>query len=124
MKFTDSHNVVLVANVMTLKTQAMAMMAAVALCAASAQAAVSVLGDANLDERVDAVDASAILREYASLSTSQGTTFTDPQQKINADVNKDKKVDAKDASLVLSFYAFLSTGGSGSMEDWLATQAG
>lgn len=84
MKFTDSHNVVLVANVMTLKTQAMAMMAAVALCAASAQAAVSVLGDANLDERVD----------------------------------------AKDASLVLSFYAFLSTGGSGSMEDWLATQAG
>lgn len=39
-------------------------------------------------------------------------------------VNKDKKVDAKDASLVLSFYAFLSTGGSGSMEDWLATQAG
>ncbi|MBR1587011.1 MAG: hypothetical protein IJ658_01680, partial [Kiritimatiellae bacterium] len=81
------------------------------------------LGDVNLDDYVDASDASLILAEYASQSTSQGTTFTDPQQKINADVNGNGVVDAIDASVTLGFYSFLSTGGSGRMEDWLADSA-
>ena len=81
------------------------------------------LGDVNFDDHVDASDASLILAEYASQSTSQGTTFTDPQQKINADVNGNGVVDAIDASVTLAFYSFLSTGGSGIMEDWLADSA-
>ena len=81
------------------------------------------LGDVNFDDHVDASDASLILAEYASQSTSQGTTFTDPQQKINADVNGNGVVDAIDASVTLGFNSFLSTGGSGIMEDWLADSA-
>ena len=95
--------------------------AALAAGAAAAPAGTAILGDVNLDLRVTAKDASWMLAEYASQSTSQGTTFTDPQQKINADVDGNGVVDAVDAGLALGFYSFLSTGGSGSMEDWLAT---
>ena len=78
------------------------------------------IGDVNFDLRVDAKDASWMLAEYASQSTSQGTTFTDPQQKINADVDGNGVVDAVDAGLALVFYSYLSTGGEGTMEEWLA----
>ena len=94
--------------------------ATMAAWALAASAVTDILGDVNFDDRVDAKDASWMLAEYASQSTSQGTTFTDPQQKINADVNGNGVVDAIDASVTLAFYSFLSTGGSGRMEDWLA----
>ncbi len=77
------------------------------------------LGDVNLDGAVDAKDASAVLAEYAALSTGKESTFTE-QQKKNADVNFDGAANATDASKILAFYSFLSTGGSGRMEDWLA----
>lgn len=77
------------------------------------------LGDVNLDGAVDAKDASAVLAEYAALSTGKESTFTE-QQKKNADVNFDGAANAADASKILAFYSFLSTGGSGRMEDWLA----
>lgn len=82
------------------------------------EAAAGKLGDANLDDAVDAKDASAVLAEYARLSTSKPSEFNE-QQNINSDVNFDGTVDAKDSSLILAFYSFLSTGGSGTMEDWL-----
>jgi len=90
---------------------------------ASPARAQGLLGDVNLDDYVDSSDASLILAEYASQSTSQGTTFTDPQQKINADVNGNGVVDAIDASVTLAFYDFLSSGGSGRMEDWLTVNS-
>ena len=78
------------------------------------------LGDANLDGKVDSSDASAVLGEYSELATSGNTTFKKPQQKINADVNFDNKIDSKDASDILAYYSFLSTGGKGTMENWIA----
>ena len=67
------------------------------------------LGDANLDGKVDSSDASAVLGEYSELATSGNTTFKKPQQKINADVNFDNKIDSKDASLMLGMYAYNAT---------------
>lgn len=75
------------------------------------------LGDANEDGKVDAKDASAILAEYAMMSTRGDSTFTDNQRNA-ADVNKDGKTDAKDASCILAYYAYISTGGLDSMEKW------
>jgi hypothetical protein len=95
--------------------------ATMAAWALAASAVTDILGDVNFDDRVDAKDASWMLAEYASQSTSQGTTFTDPQQKINADVDGNGVVDAVDAGLALRFYFHLSTGGEGTMEEWLAT---
>ena len=97
--------------------------ATMAAWALAASAVTDILGDVNFDDRVDSSDASLILAEYASQSTSQGTTFTDPQQKINADVNGNGVVDAIDASVTLAFYDFLSSGGSGRMEDWLTVNS-
>lgn len=69
-----------------------------------------ILGDVNDDGMVDATDASAVLAEYANLSTGGGGTFSD-NQKSAGDVNFDNMIDATDASQILSFYAYLSTGG-------------
>ena len=78
------------------------------------------LGDANLDKKVDSSDASAVLGEYSELATSGKSTFTVFQQKKNADVNFDGKIDSKDASDILAYYSFCSTGGKGTMEEWIA----
>ena len=78
------------------------------------------LGDANLDGKVDAKDASLVLAEYSLLSTGAEGTFEDQQFK-NGDVNFDSKIDAKDASKILAYYSYLSTGGSDIMEEWVKT---
>ena len=65
-------------------------------------------GDINNDGDTDAVDATAILEEYASLSTHSGTTLTDEEVK-KADINYDGIVDANDATQVLMYYAYRST---------------
>ncbi|MDE6832747.1 MAG: hypothetical protein K2J39_00650 [Ruminococcus sp.] len=68
---------------------------------------------------VDAVDATAVLVEYANLSTSGNETFSS-EQKSAGDVNSDNMIDAVDASMILSFYAYLSTGGTESdMSKWI-----
>ncbi len=87
------------------------------------KSAVSALafGDVNGDEKVDAKDASAILAEYAKLSTNAPSGFTD-EQNTAADVNKDTKVDAKDASAILGYYSYISTGGNDSLEAFLAAK--
>lgn len=65
-------------------------------------------GDVNGDGFIDAVDASAVLAEYASVSTSGKRYFTDDQFAA-ADLNKDGFTDAVDASGILAEYARLQT---------------
>ncbi|MDE6780445.1 MAG: D-alanyl-D-alanine carboxypeptidase family protein [Ruminococcus sp.] len=78
------------------------------------------MGDVNNDGFVDAVDATSILIEYASLSTDGKSTFSDAEKK-SADINNDGMIDAVDASNVLTYYAYASTGGQLSMEEWINT---
>ena len=67
------------------------------------------LGDVNEDGKVDSVDASLVLAEYALIQTGGDLTFTE-KQKNAADVNKDGKTDSSDASKILEYYAAISTG--------------
>ncbi|MDE6833595.1 MAG: leucine-rich repeat protein [Ruminococcus sp.] len=78
------------------------------------------LGDVNSDGFVDAVDATDILIEYATLSTSGISTFT-TEQKPSADINSDGEINAVDASYILAYYAYLSTGDGVklNMSEWL-----
>ncbi len=68
------------------------------------------LGDVNKDGLIDAVDASEVLGEYASLSTDGVSTFTIEQTNA-ANINMDEYTDAVDASAILDYYAYLSTNG-------------
>lgn len=68
------------------------------------------IGDVNADSVIDASDASAVLKEYAALSTGSDSTFTN-EQKAAGDVNGDSIIDASDASTILRYYAYRSTGG-------------
>ena len=68
------------------------------------------MGDVNNDSIVDAVDASLVLSEYASLSTEQGSTFS-TEEKYSANINMDEFIDAVDATAILGYYAYISTGG-------------
>ena len=78
-----------------------------------------ILGDVNDDGYVNAVDASDILAEYASLSSGNPRRFTE-RQVMAADVDRNGVTDAVDASSVLAFYAYLSGGGGlADMRDWL-----
>lgn len=69
------------------------------------------LGDANCDEVVDSSDASAVLAEYALISTGADAEFT-RKQRIFADINLDGAVDSSDASMILEKYAKEATGGA------------
>jgi len=70
------------------------------------------MGDVNNDGFVDAVDASAVLAEYASLSGGGSGSFTDDMKKA-ADIDGNGITDAVDASNILAYYAFLSSGEEG-----------
>ena len=65
-------------------------------------------GDIDGDGFIDANDSTAILVEYASLSTKGETTLTE-EENLKADVNYDGAVDASDATTVSMYYAYLST---------------
>ncbi len=65
-------------------------------------------GDINLDDVVDASDASLALVEYAATATGKESTL-DETPKINGDVNFDTVIDASDASDILRYYAYTST---------------
>ena len=63
-------------------------------------------GDVNLDGKVTAVDASAVLTYYAESSVNAETNcVTEAKMKYLADFNSDNIVDNRDASLILSEYA-------------------
>lgn len=77
------------------------------------------LGDINFDGKVDSVDASGILAEYARLSSNRPSEF-DEKQAIAADVDESGRIDSVDASKVLAFYAYLSGGGEiTDIREWL-----
>ena len=67
-------------------------------------------GDTDGNSRIDSSDASAILQEYARLSTGGGSGL-DSDGKAVSDVDGDGAVSAKDASIVLEYYSYVSTGG-------------
>ena len=67
-------------------------------------------GDTDGNSRIDSSDASAILQEYARLSTG-GESGLDSDGKAVSDVDGDGAVSAKDASIVLEYYSYISTGG-------------
>lgn len=71
-------------------------------------------GDTDLNNMVDAADASNILAEYAALSTGKASNFMNNQRSA-ADVNSDGVVNSIDASLVLEHYADVSIGGKGTL---------
>ena len=64
------------------------------------------LGDANGDGIINAVDASKILVLYANINS--GDTELTEQDMAVCDVNGDKMLNAVDASLVLAYYADLA----------------
>lgn len=72
------------------------------------------LGDVNGSGYVDAVDASAVLAEYAHYAAVKDYVISD-EFKEKADVNMDGSVDARDASLILGLYAAVS---SNKATDW------
>lgn len=61
-------------------------------------------GDVNGDGVTDAIDASAVLTEYAGTSTGKAPTFAAWQEEAG-DWNLDGVVDAIDASAILTYYA-------------------
>jgi uncharacterized protein YkwD len=65
-------------------------------------------GDLNTDGIIDSVDASMILRDYASVSSGNGYTLS-TSQRGKSDMNGDELMDAVDASLMLKLYARNST---------------
>ncbi|MCM1230933.1 MAG: leucine-rich repeat protein [Ruminococcus flavefaciens] len=75
------------------------------------------LGDVNIDEKVDAVDATAILMAYSRISTGQTSGLNELQFK-SADINKDGVINSVDSSSVLAYYSYVSTGGDKSIEDF------
>ena len=65
-------------------------------------------GDVNGDGLIDAVDASAVLSEYATMSTTRESELT-AEQRYAANINVDSLIDATDSTAILSYYAYLST---------------
>lgn len=65
------------------------------------------LGDINNDKKIDSVDASGVLAEYARLSSGRNAQFGEKEKKA-ADVDKNSKIDSVDASQILAYYAYLS----------------
>lgn len=66
-------------------------------------------GDVNDDGKIDAVDATLVSTEYASLSTIDAISTFTTEQTYSADVNLDKHVDANDSTAIQCYYAYLST---------------
>lgn len=80
------------------------------------------LGDVTLDGKVDAADATDILKAYSNLSTGLSSGFNSTQKKA-AEVIADGKIDASDATTILQYYSFLSTGGKGTLTEFMKTQS-
>ena len=79
------------------------------------------LGDVNVDDMIDARDASAVLTEYANTSAKQPAQLKSRQYKVGK-VTNDDILDARDASLILSFYAQASAGGTSDINEFIAAQ--
>jgi len=78
------------------------------------------IGDVNNDGFIDSKDATAVMEEYASLSTN-GVSLFDAWQTSAGDANGNGFVDSTDASLILAYYSYVSTGGSMTLDRFRAT---
>ena len=78
------------------------------------------IGDVNGDGLIDSNDATAVIEEYASLSTSRKSLFNE-RQTAAGDANGDGAVDSSDASLILAYYSYVSTGGSMTLAQFRTT---
>ena len=86
---------------------------------------IGVKGDADLDNKADASDASALLAYYANQQTGGSDPLKDASDKnLNklalflTDVDNDKKNDASDASYVLAYYAKTQSGAPKTAATW------
>ena len=61
-------------------------------------------GDVDGNGKINSIDASEVLSEYASVSSGRGSRFT-AKQVTAADLNGNGKADAVDASMILGIYA-------------------
>lgn len=77
------------------------------------------LGDVNADGKVDASDASEVLKAYSIYSTGGVPDYLSSEQLRVADIDGDGAINAGDASQILVYYSYLSTGGKDSFEDFL-----
>ena len=75
---------------------------------------VSDIGDVTRDGKIDAIDASAILRAYADLNSDSHKEISADIKKYG-DINDDGVIDATDASFVLRYYVLYSANKS---PDW------
>ena len=82
----------------------------------------AVKGDIDGDGFIDSVDATAVLIEYAGLSTSGQGTFTDIQKKL-ADIDGNNLIDCVDSTYIMSYYAYTSAGGTSDAEEWFRENA-
>lgn len=65
-------------------------------------------GDTNNDGRVDSVDASLVLQEYAALSVGKPYTLSS-SERARSQLSPDTNVDSIDASMILRMYAINSS---------------
>ena len=77
------------------------------------------LGDVDGNGKVNAADATEILKEYSRSSTGSSGTF-DERQKKAGDIDKNGKIEAGDATSTLKYYSYLSTGGTATFEEFLS----
>ncbi len=75
-------------------------------------------GDVNGDGKIDAMDASITLYNYALASTGHDYELNS-EQLTAADANNDGKVDAVDASAILTYYAYSSANGKSSFDEFM-----
>ena len=77
------------------------------------------LGDVNFDGKINAVDASFVLSQYAIIATTGKSTFNSLEKTV-ADADGNTAINSIDASIILSYYAYTATGGFSSLEEFLS----
>uniref|UniRef100_A0A9X9ZA79 Dockerin from ScaH n=1 Tax=Ruminococcus flavefaciens FD-1 TaxID=641112 RepID=A0A9X9ZA79_RUMFL len=77
------------------------------------------LGDVDFNGIIDGRDATAVLTEYARISTGKPAEFVG-NTALAADVNKDNMIDAADATHILTYYAISSTRDDITSDDYFA----
>lgn len=79
------------------------------------------LGDVNFDGKINAVDASLVLSQYAAIATTGESTFNILEKTV-ADADGNTIINAVDASFILGYYAYTSTGGFADFDEYMNSQ--
>ncbi len=80
------------------------------------------LGDVNLDAKVDASDAADLLIALAEIGAGGENPLSDAQ-KAAADADGNGELNAGDAATILQYAAFIGAGGTGTLPDFLRSFA-